>query len=60
MKYLKQKTTGSEKTDQDFKNLFNKFKKKAKNNFYIKKLSKCQGNTKRSWQVMKEITGKMK
>ena len=26
----------------------------------MKKLSKCQGNTKISWQLMKEITGKIK
>ena len=26
----------------------------------MKKLSKCQGNTKRSWQLMKEITNKIK
>ena len=47
VKYLKQKTTESEKTYKDYKNLFNKLIKKATNNFYIKKLSKCQGNTKR-------------
>ena len=34
--------------------------KKAKNNFYIKNLSKCQGNTNISWQIMKEITSKRK
>ena len=48
VKYLKQKTTESEKTYKHYKNLFNKLVKKAKNNFYIKNLSKCQGNTKRS------------
>ena len=26
----------------------------------MKKFSKCKGNTKRSWQIMKEITGKIK
>ena len=60
VKYLKQKTTESEKIYKDYKNLFNNLIKKAKNNFYIKKLSKCQGNTRRSWQIMKEITGKIK
>ena len=34
--------------------------KKAQNNFRIKNLSKCQENTKRSWQIMKETTGKIK
>ena len=38
VKYLKQKTTESEKTYKDYKNLFNKLIKKAKNNFYIKKV----------------------
>ena len=33
--------------------------KKAKNNFYRKKLSKWQGNTKQLCQVMKEITHKV-
>ena len=60
MKYLKQKMTESEKTYKDYKNLFNKLVQEAKNNFYIKKLSKCQGNTKRSWQIMKEITDEIK
>ena len=60
VKYLKQKTTVSEKTYKYYKNLFNKLIKEAKNNFYIKKISKCQGNTKRSWQIMNEITGKIK
>ena len=60
VKYLKQKTTESEKTYKDYKNLFHKLIKKAKNNSYIKRLPKCQGNTKRSWQIMKEITGKIK
>ena len=39
--------TESEKTYKDYKNS-NKLIKKAKNNFYIKTLSKFQGNTKRS------------
>ena len=59
MKYLKKKTTESEKTYKDFKNLFNTLIKKSKKQFSIKKLSKCQRNTKRSWQTMKEIIGKM-
>ena len=52
VKYLKLKTIESEKTYKVYKNLFNKLiKKKTKKNFYIKHLSKCQGNTKRSWQI---------
>ena len=43
MKYLKEKTTESGKTYKDYKNLFSKLTKKAKHNFYIKFLSKCQG-----------------
>ena len=49
VEYLKQKTTESENTYKDYRNLFKKLIKKAKNNFYIKELSKCQGNTRRSW-----------
>ena len=60
MKYLKQKMTESEKTCKDYKNLFNKLIKKIKKNFYIKKLSKCQGNTKRSWQIMKQMNSNIK
>ena len=60
MKYLKQKTTEFEKTYKDYKNLIKKLMKKAQNNFRIKNLSKCQENTKRSWQIMKETTGKTK
>ena len=57
---LNRKRLSLKKTYKDYKNLFNKLIKKAKNNFYIKKLSKYQRNTKRSWQIKKEITGKMK
>ena len=58
MKYLKQKTTESEKTYKDYKNLFNKkMLIKKQKDFYVKKLSKRQVNIKRSWQIMKEITG---
>ena len=59
MKYLKQKTTESEKTYKDYKNLFNKkmLIKKQKDSFYVKTLSKRQVNIKRSWQIMKEIIG---
>ena len=61
MKCLKYKLTESEKkTYKDYRNLFKELIKKAKKNFYIKKLSKCQGNTIRSIQIMKEITGKIK
>ena len=41
VKYLKQKTTESSKTYKNYKNLFNNLLKEAKNNIYIKKLSKC-------------------
>ena len=37
VKYLNQKTTKSEKTYKEYKNLFNKLTKKI----YIEKLSKC-------------------
>ena len=57
VKYLKQKTTESEETYKDYKSLFNKLIKRAKDNFYIKILSKCQRNSRRSWQIIKEITG---
>ena len=41
VKHLKQKTTESSKTYKNYKNLFNNLLKEAKNNIYIKKLSKC-------------------
>ena len=60
IRYIKLKTNDAEKSYKDYKSLFEKFKKKAKNNYYISLLSQHQGNSKRTWQIMKEITGKVK
>ena len=58
IKFLKGKIPESEY--KDYKNLFEKLKQKSKQMHYSSLISKYQNNAKKTWQVMKEITGKNK
>ena len=59
IKLLKNKSTESEEKDKSYKNLFEKLKiKSMEKNYYASLLNKYQYDTKRTQQVMKEITGK--
>ena len=58
IKFLKGKIPESEY--KDYKNLFEKLKQKSKQMHYSSLISKYQNNAKKTWQVMKEITGKIK
>ena len=60
IKFLKNKSAESEEKYKNYKNLFEKLKIKSKKNYYAFLLNKYKYDTERTWQVMKEITGKQK
>ena len=60
IKFLKTKTLEEEFKYKTYKSLFKKLRKKAKITYYSKLLHKYEADSKRIWQVMKEITGKQK
>ena len=60
IKFLKTKTLEDESKYKNYKSLFEKLRKKAKKAYYSKLLHKYKTGSKRTWQVMKEITGKQK
>ena len=60
IKFLKTKTLEYESKYKNYKGLFEKLRKKAKIDYYSKLLHKYKTDSKQTWQVMKEITGKQK
>ena len=60
VKFLKTKSPESEIIYKDYKNLFEKLRKKSKQTYYQSLLKNYQNDMKRTWQIMKEITGKIK
>ena len=58
IKFLKTKTLEDEFKYKTYKSLFEKPRKKAKTTCYSKLLRNYKTDSKRTWQVMKEITGK--
>ena len=60
IKFLKTKTFKDESKYKNYKSLFKELRKKAKMTYYSKLLHKYKTDSKRTWQVMKEITGKQK
>ena len=59
-KFLKNKSTQNEQIYKNYKHLFEKLRKKAKQTYYQSILKDCQNDMTRTWQIMKEITGKCK
>ena len=59
-KFLKNKTYQNEINYKNYKNLFETLKFKSKKNHYAKLITKYKNNSKKTWQVIKEITGKTK
>ena len=59
-KFLKNKSAEYEEIYKNYKNLYEKLKKKLKKNYYAFLLNKYKYDTLPTWQVMKEITGKQK
>ena len=60
IKYLKNKIEVSENTYKNYKNIFEKLRKKSKQPYYSSLIEKYKYNSKKTWEVMKEITGKKK
>ena len=60
IKYLKNKTYEAETQYKDYKNLFEKLKRKAKQRHYSALVSKYSHDSKKTWRILKEITGKLK
>ena len=60
IKFLKTKTLEDESKYKYYKSLFEKIRKKAKIAYYSKLLHKYKTDYMRTWQDMKEITGKQK
>ena len=58
--FLKNKSTKSAEKYKNYKNLFEKLKIKFNKNYYNSLLNKYKYDTTRTWQVLKEITGKQK
>ena len=59
IKFLKSKNPEDKLICKNGKSLFEKLRKKSKQNYYSNLLEKHKGNLKQRWQVLKEITGKV-
>jgi len=57
---LKYKTQIKENAYKNYKYLFEKIKFKSEHNYYSSLIKKYESNIKKTWQVIKEITGKFK
>ena len=60
IKFLKTKTLEDEFKYKNYKSIFEKLRKKTKRRYYSKLLHKYETDSKRTWQVVKEIPGKQK
>ena len=60
MKFLKNKSIQNEQIYKNYKHLFEKLLKKAKQTYYQSILNECQNDMTHKWQIIKEITGKTK
>ena len=58
--YLKNKSLETELRYKEYKYLFEKLRKKSKKSYYSNLLKKYANDSKRTWQVMKELSGKVK
>ena len=59
-KFLKRRTFRNEQKYKDYKNLFEKIKNISKKSYYQDLIAKNKGNSKKTWDVIKEIIGKNK
>ena len=60
IKFLNTDIFEDESNHKSYKSLFEKLKDKTKIAYYSKLLHKSKTDCKRTWEVMKEITGKQK
>ena len=56
--FLKRRTPENKETYKAYKNLFEMIKRKSKKHLYSAKLIKFQGDTKKTWHIIKEQIGK--
>ena len=59
IKFVKSKNPEDELIYKNYKNLFEKLRKKSKQNYYSNLLEKHKDNAKQRWQILKEIAGKV-
>ena len=60
IKFLRNKSTQNEQIYKQYKHLFEKLQRKAKQTYYQSTLKDCQNDMAHTWQIMKEIMGKCK
>ena len=60
IKFLINKSIQNEQIFKNYKHLFEKLRKKAKQTYYQSILKDCQNNMIRTWQIIEEITRKYK
>ena len=59
-KYLGKRTYENEKAYKTYKRIFERIKKKAKKDYFSKRINKFQGNSKQIWNTIKDIIGRSK
>ena len=57
-KFLKSRSPADGKNYKSYKNLFQKLLKKAKSNYYSNQLKKHKSDSKKTWQIINEVTGR--
>ena len=60
IKFLKHNTEASKIEYKNYKNLFEKLRKKSKQSYYSSLINQHKNNSGKIWQIMKEIIGKKK
>ena len=58
--YLHERTSESQQRFKRYRNVLIDAIREAKKNYYQKSLTKCKGDGKETWKILKEITGKRK
>ena len=56
--FLKSRAVVDENKYKNYKNLFQKILKKAKSNYYSHQLDKHKSDSKKTWQIINEVTGR--
>ena len=59
-KYLEKPNSQNLATDKTYKNLFETIKIKSKKNYYSEEILSFKRDTKKTWKIMKDLTGKAK
>ena len=57
-RFLKNRTDLNEKSDKDYKSLFEILKEKSKQLFHKQKLTYCESNVKKTRDTIKEVVGR--